>query len=107
MDTKVNYTTVGIFVITLVAFIVLSIIWLSAGLGFQQYKIYKVYMAESVSGLSQDSAVEFNGVSVGTVKSINIDHANPQLVTLLLNIQADTPISQGTKAMLNGRGLTG
>jgi len=107
METNVNYTIVGIFVISLVACIVLAIIWLSAGLSLEQYTIYKVNMKESVSGLSPDSAVEYNGVNVGTVKHIDINQKNPQLVELLLSIKSKTPVTVGTTATLNVRGLTG
>jgi len=107
METNINYTVVGGFVLILSAAIVLAVIWLSAGLSMESYSTYKVYMKESVSGLTIDSAVEFNGVSIGTVSSIEISKRDPQLVELLLKIKSSTPVSQGTRAMLNSRGLTG
>jgi len=107
METKVNYTLVGAFVIFLFTCIILTIIWLSSGLSLQSNVIYQVYMSESVSGLGIDSSVEYNGVNVGTVTSIELNHQNPQLVELLLSIKANTPITQGTVATLRSRGLTG
>lgn len=107
METNVSYTMVGIFVISLVAAITLGIIWLSSGFSFEQYQKYMVYMQESVSGLSIDSQVEYNGVSVGTIKSIELNQQNPQLVEVLLSIKKSTPITHGTIATLNSRGLTG
>src|SRR5476651_2573438 len=100
METNVNYTIIGLFVITIISFIILAIIWLSAGLSTENYSIYKVYMQESVSGLSPDSVVEYNGVNVGGVKSIELNRRNPQLVELLLKIKTNTPITRGTKAKL-------
>jgi len=107
METNVNYTVVGAFVISLLTIMIVIIIWLSAGLSFQKYTNYEVYMRESVSGLSPDSPVEFNGVNVGSVKKIEIDEKNPRLVALLLAIKSNTPITEGTTATLNVRGLTG
>jgi phospholipid/cholesterol/gamma-HCH transport system substrate-binding protein len=107
METNVNYSIVGVFVITLMAVIIFTIIWLSAGITSNQTKMYKVYMTESVSGLSIDSPVEYNGVSVGAVKSIELNQKNPQLVEVLLSIKQNTPITQGTVATLNVKGLTG
>jgi len=107
MDTNVNYTAVGIFVISLIAALTLSIIWLSAGLSLQSYTTYLVFMQESVSGLSVDAPIEYNGVDVGTIKQIALSHKDPHLVKLLLNIRSDTPITKGTVATLNSRGLTG
>lgn len=107
METNVNYTVVGAFVIIIVAAITLTIIWLSSGFSFEQYQTYAIQMQESVSGLTLDSPVEFNGVSVGTVKEIDLDQKNPEVVNVLLNIKESTPITQGTYATLTTRGVTG
>lgn len=107
METNVSYTMVGAFVITLLTAITLGIIWLSSGFSFDQYSTYLVYMQESVSGLSIDSPVEFNGVDVGSVRSITLNRKNPQLVELLLSIRNDTPLTKGTVATLTSRGFTG
>jgi phospholipid/cholesterol/gamma-HCH transport system substrate-binding protein len=107
METNVNYTLVGAFVIFLVGAFIMSIIWLSAGISVDKYLMYKVYMKESVSGLSPDAQVEYNGVNVGAVKRIDLNSKNPHLVTLLLKIKIGTPITVGTRATLNVKGLTG
>lgn len=107
METNVNYTIVGAFVITLLLAIVFSIIWLSSDFSITNQAKYYVYMKESVAGLSIDSPVEFNGVNVGAVKNIKISPNDPQLVKLVLNIKANTPITQGTTATISGRGFTG
>lgn len=107
METNVNYTIVGIFVITLISAMVLAVIWLSSGFSLAQYKTYELKMTESVSGLNIDSTVEYNGVNVGSVSSIALDAKNPQMVDVLLNISTTTPITYGTVATLTTRGLTG
>ena len=107
MDTKVNYAIVGSFVVFLIAAIVLSIIWLSSGLSVAEYTTYQVNMTEAVTGLSIDATVEYNGVNVGMVKSIQLSKDDPQFVELLLNIHNNTPITNGTVATLATRGLTG
>lgn len=107
METNVNYTVVGIFVLVMSAAIVMAIIWLSSGFSLERYNVYKIYMQESVSGLSEDSIVEYNGVNVGSVRSIELNRQNPQLVEILLNIKSGTPITNGTVATLTTRGLTG
>ena len=107
METNVNYTIVGIFVISLFAAMVLGIIWLSAGFSHQQYSKYMVYMKESVSGLSVDSPVEYNGVDVGSVVAVTLNEHDPQIVEVLLNIASNTPITTATVATLKTRGVTG
>lgn len=107
METNVNYTLIGIFVISLISFLILSVIWLSAGFSSNTYVIYQVNMTEAVSGLNSDAPVEYNGVNVGSVKSIQINFQRPRIVELLLKIKSNTPITQGTRAKLDVRSLSG
>jgi len=107
METNVNYTLAGTFVIALLTAIIFGIIWLSAGITGGVYTIYEVYMTESVSGLSIDGPVEFNGVNVGTVSAIKISHKNPKLVELFLKIKSETPVTVATRAKFAVRALTG
>jgi phospholipid/cholesterol/gamma-HCH transport system substrate-binding protein len=64
-------------------------------------------MQESVSGLSPDSVVEYNGVYVGSVAKIEINKKDPKTVELLLKIVSTAPITRGTTATLKAKGLTG
>ena len=107
METNVSYTVAGAFILVLTGFIVFAVVWLSAGFSTKDYEYYTVYMKESISGLSKDGPVEFNGVNVGKVKEMKISQKNPQLVILTLEVETDTPITQGTRAKLGMRALTG
>lgn len=107
METKVNYTIVGIFMLLLVAAIAVISIWLTVGLGTEDYKTYIVYMNESVAGLSQDAPVKYNGVTVGTVTDIELNLKNPRQVILTLSIDPAVPITQTTRAILMEQGITG
>lgn len=107
MNQDANYAITGIFVIGLTFILVIGIIWLSSGLSFTQSVPYEVDMREAVSGLNVNAIVEYNGVNVGRVKKIEINHDTPRFVQLLLDINRETPITLGTRATLNTRGLTG
>src|SRR3990167_2312386 len=107
MITSTRYSLVGGIVIVLFAVVVLGIILISSGSSFARYSIYLVYMQESVTGINIDSSVEFNGVEVGKVQDIKLNHQHPKLVTLLLSIKNSTPVTRGTVAMLASRGITG
>jgi phospholipid/cholesterol/gamma-HCH transport system substrate-binding protein len=107
METNVHYTIVGVFVLSLLVAIILGIIWLSSGFNFEQFTTYQINMTESVSGVTTDSPVEFNGVNVGNVRAIHIDRADPHLVRMLVDIRKSIPITEGTRATLNSRGVTG
>lgn len=107
MDTKVNYTVIGLFVILLTAGMVFTFVWLS-GFGHQQsFRTYLVYASGGVDGLNIDSPVQYNGVRVGTVNKIELDSLNLQFVKLYLKINSKIPITDGTVATLIPQGITG
>ena len=107
MEPRANYFTVGLFVIALIVVTIIATLWLSAS-GHQTVStIYATYMNESVSGLSVQAAVKFNGVNVGVVKAMELNAKNSQQVRLLLSIEEGTPINQSTRATLMTQGITG
>ncbi|OGT49168.1 MAG: hypothetical protein A3E82_09485 [Gammaproteobacteria bacterium RIFCSPHIGHO2_12_FULL_38_11] len=107
MQSKVNYTVVGLFVVLLTTFLFVAILWLTSIGHGKEYGTYLVYVHEDVTGLSVESPVRFNGVSVGYVKSLELDPANPKLVKLVLRIEKHTPVTTSTYAILNAQGVTG
>lgn len=70
MEPKVNYTLVGLFIALLGAATVTGVLWLSRTDYRGVYDRYYTFMDESVSGLSRDSYVKYQGVEVGRVKEI-------------------------------------
>jgi phospholipid/cholesterol/gamma-HCH transport system substrate-binding protein len=108
METKVNFTLVGAFVLLLGAVLVAGVLWLASGGAFQKkYDLYQAIENESVAGLNVNAPVKFNGVAVGKVQDIRLDSANPERVILLFAIEHGTPIKADTEAVLKTQGLTG
>lgn len=107
MESRVNYTLVGAFVLFLGITLVTVIIWLAFGLSDKKYQIYKAYLHESVTGLSVNATVKYNGVNVGYVKKITLNQTNPNQVNLTLAIEERTPVKEDTRATLMSQGLTG
>lgn len=107
MESRLNYTVVGLFVAILLAGSLLFLYWLSKSSGDKQYDYYHVYMTESVSGLSADAAVKFMGVDVGKVTEVDINPANSEQVELLLQIRKGIPVKVDTRASLRFYGITG
>lgn len=107
MESKINYTVVGFFVITLSILAVITGFWLTAARSHKAYTIYQVYMNESVGGLSEQAPVKFNGVQVGYISKIELNYKNMQQSHLLLAIEEDVPITTSTVATLHSQGITG
>ena len=107
MESKTNYFAVGLTVLLLTAGLIIAGLWLSVGFDQQKYNTYVVYMREAVSGLTIESPVKFNGVKVGYIDKIELNDANPQQVTLYLQITEATPVTISTQATLVAQGITG
>jgi len=107
MESRVNYTQVGLFVVISTIILIIGGVWLSVGVYSTDYTTYAVHMHESVSGLSVRAPVKYNGVDVGYVKSMDLRTGRPDEVTLLLDIKSQTPVSVETRAILESQGLTG
>jgi phospholipid/cholesterol/gamma-HCH transport system substrate-binding protein len=107
MESKINYTIVGFFVVALTSAVLIFAYWLTKSYGEQAYDTYYVHLSESVAGLNTDAAVKYRGVDVGTVVSIALNPKNPELVELILNINQDTPIKTDTTASISFYGITG
>ena len=107
MEPKVNYTLVGLFIALLGAASVTGVLWLSQTDYRGVYYRYYTFMDESVSGLSRDSYVKYQGVEVGRVKEIALDPKNPEQVRLALDLVRGTPVKEDTVAVLDTQGLTG
>ncbi|WP_372739699.1 MlaD family protein [Neptunomonas sp.] len=107
MESRINYTLVGLFVVLLASGLIIFAFWLGKYGGQQQADYYHVYMKESVAGLSTDSSVKYRGVDVGVVETIGLNRDNSEQVFLLLRVEPNTPVKVDTVATLKSFGLTG
>ncbi len=107
MESKSNYTIIGLAVLILTAALLSAGLWLSVGFDRKQYDNFTVYMDEPVSGLNEESPVKYNGVKVGFVSDIELSPFDPQRVKLTLKIEEGMPITMGTRATLIAQGITG
>ncbi len=107
MYSRVNYTIVGLFVLLFGIGVVLFFFWLAKYGINQEYTPYKLYMKESIAGLSKDSVVKLRGVDVGRVSEIRIDPKNVERVEVMLEIKEGTPIKEDMVAHTQMLGITG
>lgn len=108
MESKVNYTLVGVFVLLFSAALLAFAFWLGKYNDDEsKYQRYKVFITESVSGLSPEAAVKFHGVTVGMVESMDINPRNSEEVELTLKIEKKAPIKVDSTATLKFFGITG
>jgi phospholipid/cholesterol/gamma-HCH transport system substrate-binding protein len=68
-----------------------------------RYTTYQTLTHDPVSGLIADAPVEYHGVDVGKVKSVEL--IDSRSVRILLSIERRAPVTAATVATINTRGL--
>jgi phospholipid/cholesterol/gamma-HCH transport system substrate-binding protein len=64
---------------------------------------YEIRSRDPVSGLLPGAPVEFHGVEVGKIRSVQL--LAPRLVRVLLDVHRDVPVTSATVATITSRGL--
>src|SRR3546814_5872785 len=92
------------------------LVWLfllGFGLGAAKYssdkswREYDVVFREPVTGLTNGSSVQYNGIAIGTIESLKLAPNDPRAVIARLKLQADAPVRTDTRAKLSLTSLTG
>lgn len=106
METRSSYVLVGAVVLALTVALFAFILWIARYSG-EETKNYDILFRSAVTGLSVGSAVQFQGVPVGTVKTIALVPDQPELVRVRIEVGGDVPILEGTTAAIEAIGFTG
>jgi phospholipid/cholesterol/gamma-HCH transport system substrate-binding protein len=107
METKANYTLVGIFTIAVVAAVFGFVYWSQHIGGSSDRATYRVLFSSSVSGLRTGSAVLFNGIRVGEVTDLRLNPENPTQVAAVISVDKQVKVRPDTRAGIEFQGLTG
>lgn len=75
--------------------------WLA--LSAARYATYEIQSHDAVSGLVPGAPVEFHGVEVGQVRSVEL--LGTKLVRVLIEVRRDVAVTTATVATITGRGL--
>lgn len=107
METKANYVLIGAFTIIVSLFLLLFALWAAKYSSEKSWQEYDVVFNEPVTGLSEGSSVQYNGISVGTVDTLRLAPDDPRRVLARLRLQANTPVKADTRAKITMPSLTG
>lgn len=107
METKANHLIIGGFVLTVLCAAFAFVYWIEAYMNGGASRRYDVVFTGSVQGLSEASAVLFNGLRVGTVKQLSIVPEDTRKVRAVIAVSKDTPIRENSVARISSLGLAG
>lgn len=97
---------IGISVIIALVVLFIGIDYLKGINIFRPTNFYEVYY-DDVAGLEVSAPVQINGFKVGQVREVSIDYANPGKIKVLLALNKDLKLREGTVAVLGSTLLNG
>jgi phospholipid/cholesterol/gamma-HCH transport system substrate-binding protein len=107
METKANYVLIGAFTILVTLFLLGFGLWAAKYSSDRSWREYDVVFREPVTGLTDGSSVQYNGIAIGTIENLKLAPNDPRAVIARLKLQADAPIRTDTRAKLSMTSLTG
>lgn len=107
METRANYTIIGLFTLAIVAAGFAFVWWFTGSSNRGPRVSYDVIFDGTVSGLQRGSAVTFNGIPVGEVTGLRLDPTDPRRVIATIALPPGTPVKADTRAGLDVAVLTG
>lgn len=107
METRAHHVMIGLFSVIVVVGAMLFGLWLAKSSVDSAFQDYEVIFNETVSGLSQGSAVQYSGIKVGDVISLRLDPKDPRRVLARIRLAGQTPVKEDTQAKLALTGITG
>ena len=106
MENRSSYVIVGSVGLAMMIGIFVMVLWLARVSGGDT-QAYDILFKQSVSGLALGSPVQFNGVTVGKIRDIQLLPERPEYVRVRIAINDEVPVLRGTTAGVEGVGFTG
>lgn len=106
METKANYTLIGLFTLAGLIGIVGLFLWFARVELDRQFAYYDIRFT-SVAGLSTASDVRFSGLPVGQVVDVRFSPERDGTITVRVEVVAETPVRTDSIATIEAQGVTG
>lgn len=107
METRASYLLVGGFVLALLLGALGFVVWLAKFQVTSDLESYELIFSDAVTGLSEASPVRYAGVRIGEVRTVRLDPSEPERVQVIIEVQADAPVTRDTVGSLEFEGLAG
>ena len=107
METRAHYVAVGGFVVTIIFLAFAAVLYLGRAQLSTQYARYDIYFRGAVTGLSVGAPVQYAGIPVGHVVSIEVDPNNVEQIKVEIEVDTNTVIKADAVAGLETNILSG
>jgi phospholipid/cholesterol/gamma-HCH transport system substrate-binding protein len=108
IEPQARYSVVGISVVLLMAMLLFAGGWLLRSGNGKEVRPYTLYFArQSLEGLDTHSEVRMKGIRIGSVASFSFSTRRPGNVEVSIDVDAQAPIRQSTRAVVDRNLITG
>lgn len=107
MEPRANHVLIGAFTLAGAILLVFGALWSARWAGEEAWQAIEVHFTQPVSGLSVGSTVQYNGISMGSVRDLQLSPDDPGRVIAVIRLDAQAPLREDTTARLSVSGLTG
>ncbi|MFC6671584.1 MlaD family protein [Marinobacterium aestuariivivens] len=107
METRAHHVIIGLFTLLGLGLALAFGLWLAKSGNDRDTLRYRVVFSEPVSGLTEGSLVQYNGLRVGEVSRLQLDPQDPRRVWADIEVSQSTPVNQGTRARQAIANITG
>lgn len=107
MEPRANHVLIGAFTLAGAVLLVLGALWSARWASQEAWQEIEVHFLQPVSGLNVGSSVQYNGISMGSVRDLRLSPDDPGRVIAVIRLDAEAPLRQDTTARLSASGLTG
>ncbi len=106
-NNKSKYIKLGIFIVAGLALFVIALFYIGSkeNLFTKTFNVYSIF--PNVSGLTQGNSVQFAGINVGTIQSIEIIATDKVKVNMSIVSEVKKFIKKDSEASINSDGLVG
>lgn len=107
METRARFLLLGFFVLAVFFAGFGFVYWLNHAGTLGEQSLYRIRFDGTVSGLRPGSAVLFNGIRVGEVRTLELSPEEPRSVLALISVDRRTPVRGDTSVQIYTQGLMG
>ncbi len=97
METKANYTVIGLFTLVVIVGVFGFVYWFQNIGGTGERSFYRMRVEGSVSGLRTGASVLFNGIRVGEVTALKLNPDHPKQVNATVSIDKAVAVRRDTE----------
>lgn len=105
--TRAQKIRLGVFVSTGLGLLFATIAFILGLRMLEEQDLYTIEYHGNVSGLELGSAVQYQGLRVGTVSGMEVSEEDPSAIQIEIALDPSTTLFEGTEAVLEMSGITG